>query len=175
MRVYFRSIVLSVIIVVGMAGVGNAVQDIQGKMKLWYPVILTFEGPTCDEAPETFRNYRLDVTFTHGCRSMTVPGYFAADGDAANTSATSGNKWRVKFTPDATGHWHYQISFRMSKHQLRYPVYDAQLGNPDFQAAFAQINEDYHEEVLKYVKGSAEAGFRHWRRPPRRLHRHREM
>ena len=46
------------------------------------------------------------------------------------------------------------------KHQLRYPVYDAQLRNPDFQAAFAQINEDYHEEILKYVKGSAEAGFK---------------
>ena len=40
----------------------------------------------------------------------------------------------------------------------RYRVYNPQLGNPNFHAAFAQINEDYHQEVLKYVRGSAAAG-----------------
>ena len=34
-------------------------------------------------------------------------------GAAANTSATSGSKWRVKFTPDATGRWQYKVSFRV--------------------------------------------------------------
>ena len=32
-----------------------------------------------------------------------VPGYFAADGNAANTSATSGNKWRAHLSPDKAG------------------------------------------------------------------------
>ena len=39
-------------------------------------------------------------------------------------------------------------------------MYDPQLGNPYFHAAFAQINEDYHKEVLKYVKGSAASGYK---------------
>jgi hypothetical protein len=41
-----------------------------------------------------------------------VPGYYAADGNAAETSATSGRVWRVNFTPDATGTWTYHASFR---------------------------------------------------------------
>lgn len=32
-----------------------------------------------------------------------MPGYFAADGNAAETSAKSGNKWRVHFATDKTG------------------------------------------------------------------------
>lgn len=44
------------------------------------------------------------------------------------------------------------------KKKLRDPVYEPQLGNPDFQAAFSQINEDYHVEVLKWIKESAAAG-----------------
>ena len=43
---------------------------------------------------------------------IKVPGYFAADGDAAETSATSGNKWMVHFAPEETGTWIYTISFR---------------------------------------------------------------
>ncbi|HYP15608.1 MAG TPA: DUF5060 domain-containing protein, partial [Opitutus sp.] len=64
--------------------------------------------------PNPFRDYRLNVTFKHAAsgRSLIVPGYFAADGDAADTSATSGNKWRVHFAPDATGTWNYTVSFR---------------------------------------------------------------
>jgi hypothetical protein len=41
-----------------------------------------------------------------------VPGYFAADGNAADTSAVAGNKWRVHFVPDQTGAWKYAVSFR---------------------------------------------------------------
>ncbi len=42
---------------------------------------------------------------------MRVPGYFAADGNAAESSATSGNKWRVKFTPNEADVWTYSVSF----------------------------------------------------------------
>ncbi|HEC03178.1 MAG TPA: DUF5060 domain-containing protein, partial [Phycisphaerales bacterium] len=54
------------------------------------------------------------VTFTHqgSGKSKVVPGYYAADGNAADTSADSGNKWRVLFAPDATGQWKYKVSFR---------------------------------------------------------------
>ena len=82
---------------------------------LWEPIVLTFQGPEASETADTFRNYRMDVTFRHEDRSVTAPGYFAADGDAANTSADSGDKWRVKFTPDAVGEWSYSVSFRKGK------------------------------------------------------------
>ena len=85
---------------------------VSGELKLWYPVVLTFDGPSVDESESTFRNYRLNVTITKGTKSFVVPGYFAADGNAAETSATSGNKWRAIFTPDEAGTWNYSVSFR---------------------------------------------------------------
>jgi hypothetical protein len=83
---------------------------------MWHKVTLDFTGPLTRETadPNPFTDYRLDVTFTHPAsgRSLLVPGYFAADGDAANTAADSGNVWRVHFAPDAAGEWTYAVSFR---------------------------------------------------------------
>lgn len=76
---------------------------------IWHTVTLTFAGPQASENdPATFLDYRLTATFANGNQVFVVPGYFAADGDAANTHATSGNQWRVNFTPNATGRWTYQ-------------------------------------------------------------------
>ncbi len=87
---------------------------ITGELRQWHKVTLVFDGPKADEAgtPNPFLHYRLDVTFTQGNRVYTVPGHFAADGHAAETGATSGNKWRVHFVPDAPGRWEYRVSFR---------------------------------------------------------------
>ena len=83
---------------------------------MWHKLTFDFTGPLTSETaePNPFTDYRLDVTFTHPAsgRSLLVPGYFAADGDAANTSADSGNVWRVHFAPDAAGEWSYAVSFR---------------------------------------------------------------
>jgi hypothetical protein len=88
--------------------------DIEGELKKWHRVTLVFEGPESSEMAENnpFLNYRLDVTFINGQEKFTVPGFYAADGNAAETSADSGNKWMVRFTPDQTGEWHYQVSFK---------------------------------------------------------------
>ncbi|TWT40656.1 DUF5060 domain-containing protein [Botrimarina hoheduenensis] len=87
-----------------------------GELKLWHKVTLDFEGPQTSESatPNPFTDYRLDVTFSHAGSGKTyrVPGYYAADGDAANTSATSGAVWRVHFAPDEIGAWDYSVSFR---------------------------------------------------------------
>ena len=88
---------------------------VSGEMKQWHSVILTLSGPATGEqsAENPFANYRLDIVFTHETgKSYVVPGYFAADGEAANTASTTGNKWRVIFTPDQVGKWDYQVSFR---------------------------------------------------------------
>ena len=90
--------------------------QLAGEQKQWHTVTLTFAGPQTSASASTnpFRNFRLNVAFTHvgTGRTMIVPGFYAADGDAANTSGTTGNRWRVHFAPDATGTWNYQASFR---------------------------------------------------------------
>lgn len=90
--------------------------DLAGALQRWHPVTLTFEGPQASEegSPNPFRDYRLTVVFTHSATASehVVPGYFAADGEAAETSATVGSRWRVHFTPHETGRWTYTASFR---------------------------------------------------------------
>ena len=86
--------------------------SVEGALKVWYPVTITFTGKQASETEATFRDHRLDVTFSKGEKSFRVPGYFAADGNAAESSASSGNKWRVQFTPNEAGVWTYSVSFR---------------------------------------------------------------
>ncbi len=91
---------------------------ITGELKKWQKVTLTINGPqTRETAPvNPFLDIRLNVTFSHDDHTITVPGFYAADGNAAETGATSGNKWRVRFRPDRTGEWHYNISFRTGQY-----------------------------------------------------------
>ena len=90
---------------------------VEGELRQWHKVTLTLTGPEAVEAadgPNPFMDYRLTVTFAHESGSPTylVPGYFAADGNAANSSAVSGNKWRAHLAPDKTGRWNYRIRVR---------------------------------------------------------------
>lgn len=50
-----------------------------------------------------------------GNQKFVVPGFYAADGNAAETSADKGNKWMVRFTPNKTGEWSYEVSFKEGK------------------------------------------------------------
>jgi hypothetical protein len=98
-----------------------------GEAKEWHTVTLTFDGPAFTEVgriavptgetsnPNPFLDYRLNVTFTNGDARYVVPGYYAADGSAAQTGATQGDKWRVHFVPDRTGEWTYVASFRTAQ------------------------------------------------------------
>jgi len=87
---------------------------ITGELKQWHKVTLTVNGPYAtetDTAPNPFLDYQMTVTFTHksGSPHYIVPGYFAADGNAAETSAISGNKWCAHFSPDVIGEWYYEV------------------------------------------------------------------
>src|SRR5215216_6609062 len=90
--------------------------EVSGELKQWHKVTLTFAGPEAHEtnnAPNPFRDFRFSVEFRHdsGAPVFRVPGYFAADGNAAETSAQAGNKWRAHLSPDKTGRWHWRASF----------------------------------------------------------------
>jgi hypothetical protein len=89
---------------------------LSGELKQWHKVTLTLNGPFASETdtrPDPFTDYRMTVTFTHesGYPAYDVPAYFAADGNAGETSASEGTKWRAHLSPDKTGKWNYKISF----------------------------------------------------------------
>ncbi|MEM9400019.1 MAG: DUF5060 domain-containing protein [Verrucomicrobiota bacterium] len=92
----------------------NVPVNVTGELKQWHKTTLDIEGPEAAEGGDRnpFMDYRMTVTFTNGSETIVAPGYFAADGDAANTSATSGNIWRAHFTPTTTGTWNYEVDFR---------------------------------------------------------------
>ena len=99
---------------------GNATVSISGELKQWHKVTLTLDGPFASEGDtktNAFTDFAFAVSFTHesGTPSYKVPGYFAADGDAANTSAESGTKWRAHLSPDKSGTWNYRVSFTKGK------------------------------------------------------------
>lgn len=97
-----------------------ATARITGEPRQWHKITLTLEGPTAresDTAPNPFTDYRFAVTFRHesGTSEYHVPGYFAADGNAANTSATAGNQWRAHLAPDRVGRWTWRVTFVRGK------------------------------------------------------------
>jgi hypothetical protein len=89
-----------------------------GEQRIWHTTTIQFDGPEISEGYEQnpFLDYRLNVTFTApGGTAFIVPGFYAADGNAAETSASSGTRWAVRFTPNEKGNWRYSASFRTGK------------------------------------------------------------
>lgn len=59
-----------------------------------------------------FSDVRLECVFRHagGNVSAVVQGFYAADGDAAETGAAAGRVWRCMFTPWLQGEWTWAAS-----------------------------------------------------------------
>lgn len=100
-----------------------------GSMKQWEPLTLELRGPQAEEAGPVnpFLDYRLSVVFSQEDLQMEVPGYFAADGEAAHTGAQRGNVWRAHFLPPRPGSWQYRISFRSGQ---RIAIREEEAGDP---------------------------------------------
>jgi hypothetical protein len=98
---------------------GDGSVKISGDLKQWHKVTLDVSGPYAhekDNAPNPFTDYRMTVAYTHADGSKyEVPGYFAADGKAGDSSAQDGTTWRAHFAPDKAGEWTYQVSFVQGK------------------------------------------------------------
>ncbi len=112
-----RTVLFAIVLGLPMAAHSQAVK-IGGELKVWHKVELTFDGPATSETanPNPYTDYRVDVTFTGPAgQSYLVPGYYAADGNAGESGATSGNKWRVNFPPDAIGEWKFKAAFVSGK------------------------------------------------------------
>ncbi len=118
---YLPSLTSITIALLSLAASAQAQVRITGDLKTWHAVTLELEGPSANESdvyPNPFTDYNMEVTFTHesGKPSYVVPGYFAADGNAAETSATSGKIWRAHLSPDKTGSWNYEVHFTGGKY-----------------------------------------------------------
>lgn len=94
---------------------GDGTVTVAGETKTWHKITLDLSGPYAhekDNAPNPFTDYRMTVEFRHqDGTTYSVPGYFAADGNAANSSAEDGSTWRAHFSPDRIGEWTYSIRF----------------------------------------------------------------
>ena len=104
---------------------------VSGELRRWHRVSVTMDGPAASATgtPNPFLDLRMDVTFTHPASGTTyrVPGFFDADGNAANTGATAGSKWSARLAPDQVGEWTYRISFRQGP---AVAVADVPAGSP---------------------------------------------
>ncbi len=95
----------------------NEAIELEGQLQKWHKITLSLEGQELSEndAFNPFLNYRLNVTFKNGNTEYVVPGFYAADGNAAESSANSGKTWKVRFRPNKIGIWEYKVSFRKGK------------------------------------------------------------
>lgn len=148
----------------GAQGDGSGTVAVSGELKQWHKVTLTLDGPLAretDSQPNPFTDYRMTVTFRHesGAPEYVVPGYFAADGDAANSSADAGTKWRAHLSPDKAGKWTYRVSFVLGKLAALEPSlageklakYDGKSGSFEV-AATDKTGRDFRGEGhLQYV------------------------
>ena len=98
---------------------GDGAVEVSGELRLWHKVVVDLHGPFAhelDRNPNPFTDYKMTVRFEHSSgRSYDVPGFFAADGNAAETSADSGTVWRAHFSPDELGEWTYTVLFDQGK------------------------------------------------------------
>lgn len=110
--------------------------SLSGDLMTWHKITIGFQGPDTSETNITrnpFTDYRLDVVFVRkntqddddddndastattnnntSSSRMAVPGYYAADGNAANSQATAGNVWLVHWAPDQVGLWEWTATF----------------------------------------------------------------
>ena len=111
-----KNLIPTVVVALFTIGSGSGQSaEISGELKTWHKVTLTMDGYLAretDRSPNPFTDYRLTVKFTHQSGlSREVPGYFAADGDAAETGASEGTKWRAHLSPDKPGKWTYHARF----------------------------------------------------------------
>ena len=95
---------------------GDGSVKVSGELKQWHKVTVDLAGPFAwerDTQPNPFTDLRYEVAFTHesGSPSYRVPGYFSADGKAADSGAESGTVWRAHLSPDQAGEWTYEVTF----------------------------------------------------------------
>lgn len=136
---------------------GDGAAEISGELKAWHAVTLTIDGPFAEETGKglnPFTDIALSVVFRHesGEPEYRVPGYFAADGNAAETGADSGTKWRAHLSPDKTGKWTYETSLTKTGSGEALPG-DGAKGEFSIEASDKELPDFRARGRLQYVGG----------------------
>jgi len=145
--------------------------------KQWHTITLAFEGPETSEKADDnpFLNYRLSVEFKNETTQQTIHGFYAADGNAAETSADSGNVWQVRFTPEVLGKWSYSaqlhqgdsialsedlsagMPIELAEATGAFNVIPSDKKSPDFRAQGRLVNSNgyyrFRESGQYWIKG----------------------
>jgi hypothetical protein len=116
--------------------------SVEGAHKQWHPLTLSFRTAVdTDEvvhAPgaNPFLDFRMEATFVHASgHTLVVAGFYAADGRAADTGASSGGVWQVRFAPDRPGHWEWSVTFRQGPSLAIDPLAPAVVADPEVDGA----------------------------------------
>jgi hypothetical protein len=120
MEVFVRSIISTLLLtgcLFSMYAQPNPNIVVSGDTTDRHTLTITIKGPDASEtgAINPFTDYRLTVRFQYvlsGAERYEVPGYYAADGNAGETGVSTGNIWKVHFTPQWPGAHIYKIFFR---------------------------------------------------------------
>ncbi|WP_366186435.1 Ig-like domain-containing protein [Flavobacterium ovatum] len=130
-----RLLMLTILMMITSYSGYSQIVTVQGEtsLKKWDKISLSLTLPSdISETDSNFKDNRMDVVFTDAQgNNIRVPGFFAADGDAANTSATSGKIFKAFLRPDRIGNWTYRVLFYSGTdvalkevNQLPNPTYD---------------------------------------------------
>jgi len=107
---------------------------VTGQQVAWQPLTITFAGPAANESdsePNPFLDLRLQVTLVGPSQQRyDVPGFFDGDGQ----KGPQGDVWRVRFSPDEAGPWHYRAEFRAGPQVAIDLAPDAGQPLPEFTA-----------------------------------------
>ncbi|MEQ8549479.1 MAG: DUF5060 domain-containing protein [Cyclobacteriaceae bacterium] len=124
----------------------TAIADSTPVFMQWHTITLSFKGPETSESAQEnpFLNYRLSVEFQNEETQQTIRGFYAADGNASETSSKQGNIWQVRFTPGKMGKWSY--SAKLSQGDSISLSNDLNAGKPvsisDADGAYLVVRSD---------------------------------
>ena len=112
--------VLSLVIVAFMLlGCGTKTPEVtvEGDLKAGEVITISYEGPNVAEESKTFTDYAMWVSFWQSSsegpvgKQYFVNGYFAGDGNSADSNTTTGKTWEAKLVIPNEGNWFYVVRF----------------------------------------------------------------
>ena len=138
---------------------GDGKIRVSAKPLQWQPVRFTLSGRYAHEldvSPNPFLDYSFHAVFTHQAsgQRLTRPGFFAADGESAESSAQSGTQWCVLASFDQPGS--YQAEFFWAEGKgiaLDLGAKGKKLATLDFEVSPAPADASgfYQKGRLNYV------------------------
>ena len=92
MKTAIKLLVILLLIIQSSCDSTDTIQ-LSGEFMTWHTLTLEVPGPETTEkaAVNPFLDYRLVAVFSNGEHTFTVPGFYAADGNAAETSSEARN------------------------------------------------------------------------------------